>query len=575
MPKEFGIRLAFRWSVMASSAASNAPMDPMLLTAENPAGFAQGVDNGGGTESGGQLDWLSLIFGPEVSEIAERNLGNATGSDAAAGGDEGASRENANDANETLPAPVWAVAGITGAWLSLAGITPFGTDPTASSAPACRPETASRDLAESAAATTKISAYSPGGVPEGWAEAADVADVVTENGAASMADGPGRLDAENYRESAGGDAQVPSSPDLVLPGERAETQPAAIHSAPLSNPRTRSAEASAADLEATVAAKSESESADEPGQELSDVAPPGPTPVADSETVSSDVRPTSKPTPRVRTVQSGIRNPATNTDGARRTVGNPMKAVEKGIEEPSNRPPVRTLGSETRSDHLIPVSSGPGEPRACADCHAHVAGALPGPDNLGHGSGAALLSAAPTAGTLTGGAQESGAGTASSPSQSGAAILDRESSAVQGEAVQRRLVLEVEGGGGRRVDIRLQQLPGLVRVNLASPESFLAERMQAELASLHRSLQAAGWEAELGVTLDGRGVGREGWIASPARPPLDASGDSRVSRTVESPAGMDSRADGDQHGNRPAAAELHEEFLDLSAIRRMSRQGGL
>jgi hypothetical protein len=135
--------------------------------------------------------------------------------------------------------------------------------------------------------------------------------------------------------------------------------------------------------------------------------------------------------------------------------------------------------------------------------------------------------------------------------------------------------LEVEGSGGRRVDIRLQQTPGLVRVNLASPEPGLAERMQAELSSLHRSLQAAGWEAELGVTVKAHGPAQEGWIASTGRPPLDAAGDSRVSRTSESHFGMEYPTGRDQHNDRSAAAELHEEFLDLSAIRRMSRQGGI
>lgn len=140
------------------------------------------------------------------------------------------------------------------------------------------------------------------------------------------------------------------------------------------------------------------------------------------------------------------------------------------------------------------------------------------------------------------------------------------------ESGWRRLVLQVDGREGQRVDIRLVQTPGSLKVKLSSLEASLVERMRSEMHQLERSLEAAGWRTEIGVVTE----------SEPA--PLSAA-ELRPLRTDQTPAagresapdsgphsGADSSADGRRSGARHAA-ELQEELIDLSAIRRLIKGG--
>lgn len=133
----------------------------------------------------------------------------------------------------------------------------------------------------------------------------------------------------------------------------------------------------------------------------------------------------------------------------------------------------------------------------------------------------------------------------------------------------RRLMLRVEGDQGQRVDIRLSQSPGSLRVRLSSLQAGLAEGLRAQIHQLERSLEAAGWRAEVGVSAEAASRVASDTESSPAR---DFSGDSGAGR--EDRADLDSRfpAGGNRQGGSQKGAELEEEFLDLSAIRRLRRE---
>lgn len=140
------------------------------------------------------------------------------------------------------------------------------------------------------------------------------------------------------------------------------------------------------------------------------------------------------------------------------------------------------------------------------------------------------------------------------------------------ESGSRRLVLQVDGREGQRVDIRLVQTPGILHVRLSSLEAGLVERLRSEMHLLEISLEAAGWRTEVGVVAE----------SDPA--PLSAP-EPRSPRTGQSAAGLESApdsgthsgahstADGRQGGAARHAAELQEELIDLSAIRRLVRGG--
>lgn len=130
-------------------------------------------------------------------------------------------------------------------------------------------------------------------------------------------------------------------------------------------------------------------------------------------------------------------------------------------------------------------------------------------------------------------------------------------------------MLRVEGDEGQRVDIRLYQSPGSLRVRLSSLQAGLAEGLRAQAHQLERSLEAAGWRAEVGVAAEGGHAAATGTESSPAR---DSSGDSGAGR--DGRADLDSRfpAGGNRQGGNQKGAELEEEFLDLSAIRRLRKE---
>jgi hypothetical protein len=131
-------------------------------------------------------------------------------------------------------------------------------------------------------------------------------------------------------------------------------------------------------------------------------------------------------------------------------------------------------------------------------------------------------------------------------------------------------MLRVEGQEGQRVDIRMYQSPGNLRVRLSSLQAGLAEGLRGEIHQLERSLQAAGWKAEVGVAAETEPTAAAGPEGSTAQ---DFAGDSGTGK--DSPTSLDSHssAGGNRQGAARKGAELEEEFLELSAIRRLYRGG--
>lgn len=137
------------------------------------------------------------------------------------------------------------------------------------------------------------------------------------------------------------------------------------------------------------------------------------------------------------------------------------------------------------------------------------------------------------------------------------------------EQLPRRLFLSVEGGEGRRVDIRVLQAAGHLSVRMSSLEADLSQRLRAEIRQLEQTLRTSGWRAEVGVT-EGELTGMAAETAGPA---LDTRADpGRGKPTCEN---LDSRSSTDDRGRESdrKGTELKEEFRDLSAIRRL-RKGG-
>lgn len=137
------------------------------------------------------------------------------------------------------------------------------------------------------------------------------------------------------------------------------------------------------------------------------------------------------------------------------------------------------------------------------------------------------------------------------------------------EQLPRRLFLSVEGGEGRRVDIRVLQAAGHLSVRMSSLEADLSQRLRTEIRQLEQALRTSGWRAEVGVT-EGE---LTGMAAENAGPALDARSDpGRGKPPYENP-DLRSSTDGRGRESDRKGTELKEEFRDLSAIRRL-RKGG-
>lgn len=136
------------------------------------------------------------------------------------------------------------------------------------------------------------------------------------------------------------------------------------------------------------------------------------------------------------------------------------------------------------------------------------------------------------------------------------------------EPAPRRLMLRVEGNEGQRVDIRLFQSPGSLRVQLSSTQSGLAEGLRAQVHELQRSLETAGWRAQVGVAAEPGAAASAGLESSTAE---SLARDSRAGQDARASLGSPFASGGNHQGASQKGAELEEEFLDLSAIRRLQK----
>ena len=162
------------------------------------------------------------------------------------------------------------------------------------------------------------------------------------------------------------------------------------------------------------------------------------------------------------------------------------------------------------------------------------------------------------------------------PEPAPGARLDARPEALQAEPLRRQLHVAVEGPEGVRVDVRLLHTPGALHLRLTSSEQAMAEALRGGQHQLEQALEGAGWSvsgerthaAHNGASLvhpqDGlrliSGAGQDHPAAMAA---------------LETLAGSHDLMDGGAGSRgRRSAPELRQEWLDLSALRRFSRQGG-
>lgn len=242
--------------------------------------------------------------------------------------------------------------------------------------------------------------------------------------------------------------------------------------------------------------------------------------------------------------------------------------AESGARAPE--PAQARQQAETSSDAAPPLNLPPfgreaaeAEGGSAVEIHPHVQA----------GSEAGSFPHAPSEAPAMPAGQNRSAGTAAAAGKpesdpAGAAAEIREQAL---EAGSRRLLLRVDGHEGQRVDIRLLQTPGSLQVRLHSLQAGLAERMQSEAHHLERSLEAAGWKAHVGVAVaaeTGRAASSGNSSAGPAV--LREAGAATDAGTG---AGTHSFSGGSRQEERLRGAEIREELLDLTAIRRLFRGG--
>lgn len=131
----------------------------------------------------------------------------------------------------------------------------------------------------------------------------------------------------------------------------------------------------------------------------------------------------------------------------------------------------------------------------------------------------------------------------------------------------RQLDLQVEGGRGERVRIRLWEAAGSVRMRMTSSEQRVAEVLRSGWPQLERALEQAGWHAEAASAAPSRPAD-----AANARQPALLEGPDRALRLNMVPShglsggalsGQDSPSGGHQQ------QEAREEWIELSALRRL------
>ncbi len=140
-----------------------------------------------------------------------------------------------------------------------------------------------------------------------------------------------------------------------------------------------------------------------------------------------------------------------------------------------------------------------------------------------------------------------------------------------------QLDVQVDGQGGRRVRLRFAEAPGGVRMRVTSNDTGLAKSLRAEWQTLEAALRRTGWDPQPGAVESaerarealGGILGRSGesggsWAGGGTRTAAPAAGHSQAQAEPRGGNRQDGRPDGRD--------EVRQEWLDLSALRRLGRR---
>lgn len=140
-----------------------------------------------------------------------------------------------------------------------------------------------------------------------------------------------------------------------------------------------------------------------------------------------------------------------------------------------------------------------------------------------------------------------------------------------------QLEVQVDGQGGQRVRLRFAEAPGGVRMRVTSNDARLAESLRAEWQTLETALRRTGWDPQPAAIEPAEPVPEAlGWIheRTGGRGGSDAGGGQRAAPPAaghgqaQAEPGGGYRRDGRPDGRD----EIRQEWLDLSALRRLGRR---
>lgn len=140
-----------------------------------------------------------------------------------------------------------------------------------------------------------------------------------------------------------------------------------------------------------------------------------------------------------------------------------------------------------------------------------------------------------------------------------------------------QLDLQVDGRGGERVRIRFAEAPGGIRMRMASNDARLAESLRAEWQSLEAALRRSGWDPQPVAGEPAEAVGETlGGIQSQSGEPGGSAdaGDRRASPAAAEHGQRQQTQQGGsrQEGRHEEQHQARQEWLDLSALRRLGRR---
>ncbi|GIU74402.1 MAG: hypothetical protein KatS3mg004_1489 [Bryobacteraceae bacterium] len=559
---------------MPSPASTTGLATAIFAMGEDAVGLASEAGPVSGTEPDGRPDWLSRVFGLETNGRAEEDPGKELHSEFVLDDDTEPLEDKIRNADEGLSSFLWTVPVSLAAWPRLTEPARQSTAPCISPEPALNSDHAAAGCREAGFHPRIVALSGCDGLSEGWAEALETP---VEN-----------VDFASVNQLSGQTAPARDShPPLVHEGEAVElrdlpmlvadeeTTPPCAHADSWDGGPLASREPSGRGDKTIPTPLAPGHRAGAPPQDITERSGYGEAAEGEVQASLSGTRPPSAGPFSTTTARAGLRHRTADT-GRPAATADTVAAIEDSNGEPSGRGALQAQARQAQQDPRKSLASQASErenPRGTVDGASPPTSTFAWRSEHDYNPQAAALSPVPSGGTLKSGGLSSDARVTDSNTQSPPPVPESQVSGFPGETVQRRLILQVEGGG-QRVDIRLHQLPGLLRVNLSSQERLLAEQIQGDLASLHRSLQAVGWKAEVGVNLERGSAAPEGWISSPKRTTQETSGE------LWQPGAFASREDSGSPGGRGQrdsrqAVELHEEFLDLSAIRRMFRNGGI